>query len=283
MREFASSSMQQRLGRLWSELGLAVSAGLILAILGPFHTWETALLSRIGYWIALSALWFVVAALVESWIETLPGMARLPPAYRLLLVVALAGLPMLIPVVSASRGLEGDEIDLLCVPQLYPKVLLVGAGLSLLSIALFSEHGSELRASFWRRSQAPAPSGSGEAREDEIAVAGHRNDRLDCPLRSKLPVAMRETICCLEMEDHYVRVHDDRTSALILMRLTDAIDALGEGAGLRVHRSWWVACDAVTAVVRHDRGLKLELVNGLSVPVSQSYRKAVLGAFGAPA
>jgi LytTr DNA-binding domain len=60
------------------------------------------------------------------------------------------------------------------------------------------------------------------------------------PLLSRLPRALGSNILCLQMEDHYVRVHTPAGSELILMTLREAITELGGLEGLRVHRSWWV-------------------------------------------
>ena len=71
------------------------------------------------------------------------------------------------------------------------------------------------------------------------------------------------------MEDHYVRVHTSAGSDLILMPMGQAIDAMGSRDGLRVHRSWWVARDAVEAAVPDGRQWRLRLRGGLEAPVSR--------------
>ncbi|WP_396595682.1 LytTR family DNA-binding domain-containing protein [Brevundimonas sp. R86498] len=45
---------------------------------------------------------------------------------------------------------------------------------------------------------------------------------------------------------------------------------MGGREGLRVHRSWWVARDAVEAVVPAGRQLRLRLRGGLDAPVSRA-------------
>jgi DNA-binding LytR/AlgR family response regulator len=59
------------------------------------------------------------------------------------------------------------------------------------------------------------------------------------------------------------------------MRMRDAIDELEGVRGLQVHRSWWVANDAVERVERDGDRLRLRLVNGLVVPVARSQTGAV--------
>jgi DNA-binding LytR/AlgR family response regulator len=67
-------------------------------------------------------------------------------------------------------------------------------------------------------------------------------------------------------------------SDLILCRLSDAIAELAPDSGQRVHRSHWVAREAVGSVERKDGKTILKLTNGDSVPVSQSYMPALKAA-----
>lgn len=83
-----------------------------------------------------------------------------------------------------------------------------------------------------------------------------------------LPVA--SDVLCLQMEDHYVRIHRPAGSTIELMPMTAAIARYGRAAGLRVHRSWWVARDAIRQVEQEGRNWRLVLSNGLVVPVARS-------------
>jgi DNA-binding LytR/AlgR family response regulator len=84
-----------------------------------------------------------------------------------------------------------------------------------------------------------------------------------------LGVAPTEVLC-LQMEDHYVRVHTVAGSRLVFATLSQAIAALGGREGLQVHRSWWVASQAVAGAEVHGRNLRLRLVNGVTAPVARS-------------
>lgn len=77
-------------------------------------------------------------------------------------------------------------------------------------------------------------------------------------------------LLAIEAEDHYLRVHTDSGSDLILMRMTDACAMLTEVPGARVHRSWWVAQAAVNASEHRAGRMTLDLASGLQVPVSRS-------------
>jgi DNA-binding LytR/AlgR family response regulator len=77
----------------------------------------------------------------------------------------------------------------------------------------------------------------------------------------------------VEAEDHYLRRHTSQGQDLILLRLSAAIDELEGIEGAQVHRSWWVARDAITEAVRGDGRATLTLQDGAEVPVSRTYAR----------
>jgi hypothetical protein len=85
-----------------------------------------------------------------------------------------------------------------------------------------------------------------------------------------LLAARPQEVLCLQMEDHYVRVHTAQGSHLVLASFAQAQEALAGAPGLRVHRSWWVADKALAAAEREGRNLRLVLVNGLKAPVARA-------------
>ena len=87
---------------------------------------------------------------------------------------------------------------------------------------------------------------------------------------ARLPARLGRDLLCLQMEDHYVRVHTATGSDLILMRLRDAVAELEGVPGLQVHRSWWVAASAVAGHLADGRRVALRLRNGLEVPVARA-------------
>ncbi len=88
--------------------------------------------------------------------------------------------------------------------------------------------------------------------------------------RDRLPVRLGRIVLCLQMEDHYVRVHTPLGSTLVLMSLSQAMAGLTGVEGVQTHRSWWVARDAIVGVVEDGRRLRLRLGNGLEAPVSRA-------------
>ena len=72
------------------------------------------------------------------------------------------------------------------------------------------------------------------------------------------------------MEDHYLRIHRLAGSTLELLPLRETIGCFGGADGLQVHRSWWVAAQAVAGAERDARNWRLRLTNGLTVPVARN-------------
>jgi hypothetical protein len=87
---------------------------------------------------------------------------------------------------------------------------------------------------------------------------------------SRFSPALRAEALCLQMEDHYVRVHTPHRSELVLMPMRDAVAQIGEVEGLQVHRSWWVRRSAVQTVEADGRAVVLRLSNGLRAPVARN-------------
>jgi DNA-binding LytR/AlgR family response regulator len=100
-------------------------------------------------------------------------------------------------------------------------------------------------------------------------------------LLSRLPPGIGSDIIALETEDHYLRVHAVGGSALILMRMADAVALLDPRLGAQVHRRWWVAEAAVEGVRTEGQKLFLCLIDKSLVPVGRTYSAAARARFGA--
>lgn len=92
----------------------------------------------------------------------------------------------------------------------------------------------------------------------------------------RLPLKLRGAeIWAVEAEDHYLRLHTSKGQDLILLRLADAVAELEGVEGVQVHRSWWVARDAIADARRGDGRATLVLKDGSEVPVSRTYAKVI--------
>jgi DNA-binding LytR/AlgR family response regulator len=95
----------------------------------------------------------------------------------------------------------------------------------------------------------------------------------------RLPPGIGSDIIALETEDHYLRVHAVDGSALILMRMADAVALLDPRLGAQVHRRWWVAEGAVAGVRTEGQKLSLCLINKTLVPVGRTFSAAARARF----
>jgi DNA-binding LytR/AlgR family response regulator len=90
----------------------------------------------------------------------------------------------------------------------------------------------------------------------------------------RLPLKLRGAeVWAVEAEDHYLRLHTSKGQDLILLRLADAIAELEGIEGAQVHRSWWVARDAIADAKRGDGRATLTLKDGAEAPVSRTYAR----------
>ena len=98
------------------------------------------------------------------------------------------------------------------------------------------------------------------------------------PFLEKVQGVRAGEVLALQAEEHYVRVfyssQGSEGSELVHYRFGDAVRDMPESLGTQVHRSWWVADEAVTAAERGTRRWQLKLRSGHSVPVSDSFTKA---------
>ncbi|MFJ6025289.1 LytTR family DNA-binding domain-containing protein [Brevundimonas sp. NPDC092305] len=231
-------------------IGIALAAGVVLAFSQAFGMTSGTLGQRFAYWLPLmfvGAIWgHVCSRGVERWID----LDQRPWLGALALTTLMSG-PLSIVVWAWTgwlydRNLHREPGHIL--DFLLPVTVVTGV-LSLLNVFL---------------QRKPV--------QTHAALVGAPAARFPDRLPLKLKGA---AIRAVESEDHYLRVHTDRGSDLILMRLSDALTELEGLEGAQTHRSWWVARDAVRGVDRGDGRATLTLDGGLQVPVSRRYARAL--------
>lgn len=232
--------------------GLAVSsaAGLVLAFTGAFGMTGAGFLFRLLYWLPLmiaGAAWgHVCSRLIERWIDfdRKPWLGALALTAAMSLPLTLFVWTYTVWIFEQGRNPSLDRLIYL----LLPVTVLTGV-LSVLNIFL---------------QRTPV--------QTHAAAVGAAPARF----LDRLPPKLRgAAIRAVESEDHYLRIHTDRGSDLILMRLSDALAELEGLEGAQTHRSWWVARAAVRDVSRGEGRATLTLDGGIEAPVSRRYAKAL--------
>lgn len=246
--------------------GLLALAALVLTVLGPFGTFQDfAFGPRLVYWFGLVA---VGAALFETALRLGLRHPRLRAGhwgYLLATAIVVTAAGQTAVVWGAEALTRGPPAVTL--PELFIYVLVVTLLVS--------------PAPAWRELKARGlldpPDVSPPAALPAATAAAMPPSRP--AFYRRIPGHLTGDLLALEMEDHYLRIHTDGGSDLILMRLRDAVAELAGADGLQVHRSFWVARAAVTATAREADGrVALTLRNGLRIPVSRSRLAAVRAA-----
>ena len=219
--------------------------GLLLGFLGPFRT-GTALTPGVRYAFWLGLALFGYACVLAAWrIVRRPASGTL----RLLAVTLVSAIPQTFATSWALSVVQPERtFSPLHLAALFGPVAVVQLGLALVASRLATRRPAALA-----QPRQPA----------------------SLPFLERVPARLGHELIALEAEDHYLRVHTAVGSELILARLSDAIAQLDGYDGLQVHRSWWVAADAVVAVVGQNGRLALQLRNGVTAPVSRTYVAAV--------
>ena len=83
-------------------------------------------------------------------------------------------------------------------------------------------------------------------------------------------------LIAIKAEQHYIRIWSNQGKDFVRYRFRDLGEQLRNCKGTQVHRSWWINPDFVLSHSNAGRKLELLMDDGLKVPVSQSYKHAVL-------
>ncbi len=238
---------------------MAGLAAVVLAVTGALGTGEAPFGVSLAFWLICMLAGAFVGAGASSVFKTWGGLAQWPWA-EVAAISVLMALPQTL-IVIAARSMVFD----LRVPPnqgiglMFGFVLFICVVMVALDYALHKDERALKTADV-------VPNGA------PVQPAPDPADRF----RERLPHGLRAArLLALEAEDHYLRVHTDRGSGLILLRMADAVTELAGLEGAQTHRSWWVARDAVVAAKRGDGRATLTMEGGLDVPVSRSFYKAI--------
>ena len=228
---------------------ITIAMAFFLSLTGAMGSYDTPILARIGYWLTVMLAGTITVQLIRL----------LTCRFRTLepLTEAIVQFALAVPAVSLTVWLVGSLYfsrtpNPAALRFLISPVIVITFAMSALQYALERTP---------RQSHAHPT-----LRPAEPALA----------FRERLPFKYQKAdIYALSAEDHYLRVHTSAGQTLVLMRLYDAIRELDGIEGSQVHRSWWVARDAVRDVTRGDGRLTLAIKGDVEAPVSRSYAKVL--------
>jgi LytTr DNA-binding domain len=226
-------------------LAITLAGATFLAYAGAFGSSRASPPVRFAYWFGLMIAGWLWGGFVSRLIFERMGEPR-----QLWLRVVASSLALSIPftvvVAFASRVALGSRFDQLPdIIELVAQVTVVAAAMIAINVLVVQ-------------------------RADRTTSASAEPPKF----LERLPLKLRGAeVWAVEAEDHYLRLHTSKGQDLILMRLSDAVAELDGIEGAQVHRSWWIARDAVTDARRGDGRATLTLKDGAEVPVSRTYAR----------
>jgi LytTr DNA-binding domain len=245
-----------------SPRALAAMAAIaaVLGLSGPFGTFAAMeTVRRLVYWLAVVVLTYGVGRTVASFVAARIG-DRLGDRRLRLLVASLAcGVAVTLVVLVINEIAFGDT-------GLPP--LLLWLDCTLISIAVLGVVAMV---------EPPAPRAV-ESASSSAALPEPGGPGEPPAIIARLPLPQRGRLLALSVKDHYVEVITDRGRALVLTRLSDAIREAVPTVGLQIHRSHWVAIEAVERVGRSGGRLFVEIRGGERLPISRGFLPAARAA-----
>lgn len=238
---------------------------LLLGNLGPFGTYvRMPFGERMAYWaLAVTGNWSLALACILPAMAWLSG--RVPAIVCVLgggLVASVPGTLLIVAIQLLFAGAVPESVE---TGELFLSNALIHLVLGLI---------------VWGTIELPMRQAGGTPFSEPPAAEWSNGDSdggaiAAPPLLERLPAARRGRLLHLQMRDHYVEVHTDRGSDLVLMRFGDALKELGGTEGMQVHRSHWIARTALKKIVRRTGRTVAVLDNGGEVPVSRRYARAL--------
>ncbi len=225
---------------------LWIISSTAMTLAGPFGTYNgLTMAERAIYWPGIIALSFIIGFTIRPLVHYLsPGIASWPADFAISVLFMAFFTPPLFWITASVASVPQEQF-------MHP-AMMAGINFSIPMAAAILHHFLQ-------------PEVSGEDRRTNINV----------PRLLRRLEEQASSIHRIGVRDHYVDVYTDVGRTSLLMRFSDAVDEVGDTMGLRVHRSHWVAYDAVEAIVQDGARMFLRLTCGTQIPVSRNYRELV--------
>lgn len=256
--------------------GLALVAAVVIpiGIVG-----QLGLPERLAYWSICGLLCWPPGHAVTAAILYL--MRSRPPV--LIALAAVAGVVFLsVPFTAIGYGVYGwlspEGAELMPLGRFFVNLAVLALGVSALVHYVACQRARTrvvIAAGGWAP-EAEAVRTPGDA-EPLPRVAGPAQAFFD-----RLPRHVGRDVIYANVSGHYLHVVTTAGTCLVLMRLSDAVLALGD-VGMQVHRSYWVAHRHIDGMMQRGQRTLLRLTGSHEIPVSRSYLASVRTAIAAEA
>jgi hypothetical protein len=205
---------------------------------------------RFLYWLILLALGQIASLAIRFSLERLPVL-QTQPVLAVTLQTVLMAMPLALAVWLVTAAVLPPPFHVAPLPQFYLPVLVVVAAMVAINLLV-------------------------QRRPRETHAAAQGDGPKHAAILARLPPKLRAArLYAVQAEDHYIRFYTSAGSDLVLLRFADALGELEGIEGAQVHRSWWVAREAVESLRRDDGKLFLVLRDGTKAPVSRTFTRAL--------
>ena len=244
---------------------LLVGLVLVLTAVGPIGI-EVRLgpLERLGFWSTCCALcWPPCHALTAAILYAM----RARPPLLVLLAAAVGALFLTVPCTAVTYTVYGlfvpPDAESASFPQIYLNVAVLVLACSGLVHYVLCERVKLRYAS-------EGESGPFGAATDTPGPAETEATPTLASFFGRLPRILGRDVVYATVSGHYLNVVTTAGSCLVLMRMSDAVAALGD-LGMQVHRSHWVAYRHVTGVVQDGQRTIVRVTGLHELPVSRTH------------
>jgi len=242
------------------EMLISISTVFIFAFIGPFGTfYDLSFFMRLVFW-AVAVLgcgaifWSIVYFF--SHFKIFKNSSKY---LRYSFIVFLTTIPATVLIYYNNVFFRNITFPLEKLPWLWSTVFIIG--ITITSLHLFSNFAKSL---------------SNKAKhKKEVAKIAIETDKDILRFMDRLPKKLGRKLISLSSHDHHVDVQTDKGVEMIYMKFSDAIKELQNYPGLRIHRSHWIASDAIIKVKKSGRKWVVKLNNGSELPISKRYKSDV--------
>lgn len=248
-------AMRDTLSYILSPIALFAffAAGTLTTLTGPFGTYlSMGMLERAAYWYTLIAASIVLSLTIRRMIDLkFKGRTFLFRAGSTTVLFTLAFTPCIIGMNYVVLGVGATEV--MPIWKMYLVVISVPLTVNPLVYLVLKLSGAE----------------------PNTAVIATESILQRPRIFERLSEDLGEELIRMSVQDHFVHFYLAEGSEKLRMRFADAMTEVEGVAGLRVHRSHWVAQDAVAGHAQDGAKIVLKLRDGSIVPVSRNYRADV--------
>ncbi len=224
---------------------------VVLTVLGPFGTYDDFdIPHRAAYWMAILILSSPIFEITVPGFLYSPRLTRRFGHWPRFIFGVLTSSFFVVWVVFGVEHVARAPIDLVLWPLLFFYVGVIGMAISFVSFM--------------------APFARAQTSADAGPIDFERIAFFDT-----YPHLRGRRLRWITMQDHYARVvlHDGEVT--LHASMYDLEKQLQHYPGSRVHRSHWVAHDAIHSVERHGRATMIDVGDNIKLPLGGSYQKQV--------